>query len=333
MLAGSSDGGVAGDKQAKDTPDDPRSNEGDLDDDGEGDDDDDDDDESGGDPNGKVSNSAITHSTPLAPFFNFVSSICPTIPQLTYPLLLVIISTIPPSLLPLENGPSPELQSFFAHLWSPVDARLLSTAVFGAQPSSFQIFFSAAVDVTGYLLGKALKLEDGSAVETARWLVDDQLAARGWVEGVLGMGGKTSRRASVQESEAAAFAEALSRLTALSSDLAASLVSKITKSLLDICLCEGEHDSRKTASILPRATPLLQALRQGILDDPTLRALDQTADKLVSGCITRLRAPPTDQQPLLVTYAETLATLLKASSKTLTVETKGVSMHIRPRSR
>jgi hypothetical protein len=60
-------------------------------------------------------------------FLELISTICPSLPHLTYPLLLVVISTIPDTLLPLQSPPSLPLQNLFSNLWSAVDARLLST--------------------------------------------------------------------------------------------------------------------------------------------------------------------------------------------------------------
>lgn len=204
---------------------------------------------------------------PFADFLGWVSTICPLIPHLTYPLLLVIVSTLPDDLLPLEAGPSEALQSFFTHLWSPIDARLLSTHSMPTQQSAFQAFFQNAVDCTVFLIGKATRREDGRS--TAEWLVREQLAGRAWAEGVLEMGAKAGKRRGQQstEFEADVFGKALGRVATADASLAELAMPILSETLAKQCFqVENEQLTKSASVLLPRSLGVLSAV-QG--DAPT----------------------------------------------------------------
>ena len=139
--------------------------------------------------------------SPYDAFLAYVATICPTIPHLTYGILIVVISTLPSNLLPVVDLSS-QLEELFAQFWFPADSRLLSTHAPMGQNSAFVEFVLAVIDCTSYLTTKSLSalpeeqkigskdvtgrlLEaaipgDGSA---ATWLVQQQLARRVWGDG------------------------------------------------------------------------------------------------------------------------------------------------------
>ncbi|WVQ82306.1 hypothetical protein IAT38_004434 [Cryptococcus sp. DSM 104549] len=238
----------------------------DEDNDDEDEDSDDDDEDGTDDHNGAHPATTLPdRSSPhYASFLEFTSTICPSIPHLTYPLLLVVISTLPPSLLLLSPGPSLQVQNLFSHLWSPVDSRLLSTHSLPGQQSGFQSFQQAVLDCTIFLIGKSWSAEDGKG--TAAWLVKDQLGERAWKDGVLALGGKAGGRRVVRgvggESEAAAFGQALARLAAIDEQLLASLAEVLRSTTLEACFpAQGTDEKAQAPSILPRSLVVLSAVR------------------------------------------------------------------------
>jgi hypothetical protein len=282
--------------------------DGDDGDDGDnGDDDDEDDDDEGGNETTEPPSRASGAATPLGPtsskafdaFLNFISTICPSVPHLTYLFFVVVISTLPPTLLPLSSPLSLPLQNLFSHLWSPVDARLLSTVALGGQPSAFQAFIQAAVDVT-------VSLTDKAAEDVAQWLVKEQLGARVWGEGVILYGAKGGRRGSAPvETEAAIVGKAISRVVAVSSELATLFTNEVERTTLAACFTDDKH------AFLPRALPALTALRAG---SPAIEAaVDGTLIKVAQGCTEHIFQHVSDEAraPAAV-QADALIALLNA---------------------
>ncbi|WWD19092.1 hypothetical protein CI109_103550 [Kwoniella shandongensis] len=222
-------------------------------------------------------------------FLEFISTICPSVPHLTYPLLLVVISTLPSDLLPLSGGPSIQLQNLFSHLWSPIDSRLLSTHSLPGQQSNFQAFFQAILDSTGYLIGKAWSVEDGK--QTALTLAKDQFAGRAWRDGVLALGGKAGgrrgARGTAAESEAAAFGKALGRLAAIDTALLGQFDEVLGRALSEACFPAGEPES-KTTTILPRSLPALSALRDATDAGDVKEIAETLVTDLVRQCVDHL---------------------------------------------
>ncbi|WVR00029.1 hypothetical protein IAU59_007171 [Kwoniella sp. CBS 9459] len=283
---------------------------------GEDDSDSADEDQDAEDGAGQSNPSAIV-SRHYANFLEFTSTICPSIPQLTYPLLLVFVSTIPADLLPL-TGTSTQVQNLFSHLWAPVDSRLLSTHSLPGQTSAFQTFLQAFLDVTGFLVGKAWSVEQGH--ETARWIVQEQLGEKAWKEGVLLLGGKAGgRRAQPgvsREYEATAFGKTLGRLASIDSELIAKLADNhvLQQSILNTSFVKDP--ATPEASTLPRAVPILTALKQSSdspaivkIADEALAAVTQQAveqfeqEESVTGGSVDLLVDVLKQHPGLVTEA------------------------------
>ncbi|WVF72830.1 hypothetical protein IAT40_007648 [Kwoniella sp. CBS 6097] len=277
-----------------------KDNDGHEEDDDEEDDDEEDEDDEDGEEKGEAdeagdddkttgqSSDALPSSIHYANFLEFTSTICPSIPQLTYPLLLVFVSTLPSDLLPLSGTLITQVQNLFSHLWAPVDSRLLSTHSLPGQTSAFQTFLQAFLDITGFLVGKAWTNEEGH--ETVLWVVREQLGERAWKEGVLQLGGKAGgRRAQPgvsREFEATAFGKTLSRLASIDAELVAELADVLQKSLLDATFPAGS--AATDGSILPRGVPILTALKQSS-DSPEIvkiahqgvaAVLQQVIDKL-----------------------------------------------------
>lgn len=271
LAAKAGEAGESGEKAAEDEDND----------DSDGDDDDDDEDTS--DPPSRTDSpsgekAASSSDEPISSkafdrFLYFISTICPSVPHLTYPLLVVIVSTIPTALLPLSSPPSLQVQNLFSHLWSPVDSRLLSTHSLGGQPSAFQAFLQSATDITTYLLEKATG-------ETQDWLVSNQLGSRVWGEGVVAMGGKGGRRgAPPVETEAKIAARAVGKVVDVAPNSVPALLAEIEKPAL------AESFGDKNA-FLPRALPALTILRTA---SPSVHEpVDDIILKLADGCTERL---------------------------------------------
>lgn len=280
-------------------------------------------DEPSADPS-KASSETQT-STPPTPvafnrFLEFISTICPTIPHRTYPLLLVIVSTLPPSLLPL-NGPSQQLKVFFSHLWSPVDARLLSTHALPGQPSAFQAFLRDAIDCTTFLLGRANKTKEGQS--SAEWLVLDQLGERVWKEGVIELGGRSAgRRAAVgsrSEQEATLFGQGLARALVISPDLRDKLVDLVISTLV-----QAAEDPEKAAALLPRTLPIVGALKAVNERVDVQQRLNEAVGSVASICANGLLGDQTSSA-LATVYGETLVAII-ASDPTVVSEDTLVSL-------
>lgn len=256
-------------------------------------------------------------------FLDFVSTISPSIPHLTYPFIVVAVSTIPISLLPLTSPPSLPLQNLFSHLWSPVDARLLSTHTLGNQPSAFQAFLQAAAETTTYLLEKAQANEE----ELAQWLVKDQLGARLWGEGVIQMGGKGGRRGvAPPETEASIAAKAVSKLVGISTALVEPFVREVDQTTLKACF----HTDRKLQSFLPRALNALTALRQAgsAIEVP----VDSIIVSIANGCTERLFDCAAEKEAISG-YAVALVDILRKrknlfSAEEVEVLLQGLQAHV-----
>ncbi|WVQ74909.1 hypothetical protein IAR50_004517 [Cryptococcus sp. DSM 104548] len=197
-------------------------------------------------------------------FLDFASTICPSIPGLTYPIILVVLSTLPPSLLSLA-GPSTQLRTLFSHLWSPVDARLLSTHSLPGQQSAFQIFLQAFLESTIFLIGKSWRLEDEEGKEAATWMVREQLGERAWKEGILVLGGKGGGRRVVQgkstEAEARLFGSTLARLVVIDGQLLETVDPTVSQALSDACFPSSGQEGKPIVSVLPRALSILSTVR------------------------------------------------------------------------
>lgn len=248
---------------------------------GDEDDEDDDSDDDVHDSEGQTTSQSANSESSVAfeRLLEFISTICPTIPHQTYPLLLVILSTLPPTLLPLEDISS-AIKTFFAHLWSPVDARLLSTHALPGQPSAFQALLRDAVDCSTFLIGKAIKSE---FTTTAEWLVTEQLGARVWKEGVLELGGRSAGRRTVPgvmaEQEATVFGQALARLVSQSEELSDKLLSIVEGSTISAC-AEGPF--------LPRVLHVADAVKAAVQDDGVLARLDRLVGRVAQVCAERV---------------------------------------------
>ncbi|BEI93821.1 uncharacterized protein CcaverHIS019_0602800 [Cutaneotrichosporon cavernicola] len=250
-------------------------------DDGDDSDDDDDDDEGSTQPTSRAETPAgrsaagddAIPTKAFDGFLEFVSTVCPSIPHLTYPLLVVIVSTVPAVLLPLSSPPSLALLNLFSHLWSPADARLLSTHGLGGQPSAFQAFLQSTADIAAYLLEKTTD-------ETQAWLVKDQLGTRIWGEGVVDMGGKGGRRgAPPVETEAKIAAKAIGKVVEIAPNSLPAFMEEVERTTLGTCFDE-KH------AFLARALPALTLLREA---GPSVhQSIDEIIVKLADGCTERL---------------------------------------------
>jgi len=246
------------------------------------------------------------------------------VPHKTYPLLVVIISTLPQSLLPLADGPSPQLQTLFSHLWSPVDARLLSTHALPGQPSAFQAFLRDSVDCTSYLIGKCSKIEGGEA--TAKWLVGEQLGDRVWKQGVLEFGGRSAGRRTVQarpETEASTFGQVLAKLGKTSNELQRDLLDSISTTTL---AQTGSTDEKTALALLPRILPVLRAVEDVNEQEEVKTALDQIRAELTGQCAAALEAESLG--PITTAYLEVLVSTIKDHPEVVTADTQSVSPHI-----
>ena len=212
---------------------------------------------------------SVKLAKPFADFLAFISTICPQIPYLTYPLLTLIISSIPDTILPLSPSPSVQLETLFANLWAPVDARLLSVHSAPNQPSAFQAFYSEMLEVITFLVGKAQKQE---ATETVTWLVKEQLASRAWVEGVLD--GKTRAR-NGKEADAEAYGKALSKVADLlpQGDALEEAVKAMQGAISERAF-EEDGQSKGAMALSTRILPVLDGVKAGAQNETVLSAVD-----------------------------------------------------------
>jgi len=306
-------------------------NDGKTDDDDEDDDSEDSEDEEDGvdavddDANAKTEQPAATDtytsSTAFDRLLEFISTICPTLPHRTYPLLLVIISTLPPTLLPLSSL-SPQTKTLFAHLWSPVDARLLSTHALPGQPSAFQAFLRDAVDCTTFLINKSGKEDGGN--ETKQWLVLDQLGERVWKEGVLELGGRSAGRRTVQgvrsEQEATIFGQALARLQGSTPDLAQRLLNAVIQSTVESV--SQEADAKKAVAMLPRVLSVIAAVKAVNEDESIKQKLDDLVGRVASVCAESLRSSSSTPNADVSTYTETLIDIVRSHPTVVQADTR-----------
>jgi hypothetical protein len=268
-----------------------------------------------------------TTSKAFNDFLEFITTTCPSIPHLTYPLLIVVISTLPDSLLSLEPDPSPALKNLFAHLWSPVDARLLTTHALPGQLSAFQTFFQDAVDCTVFLASKAIRREQGGPA--AEWLVKEQLGNRVWVDGVLAMGGRAGRRRGTQdqggvEAEAAVFGKGLTRLAAISEDLVRDLMPVLTDAIVEQCFPADFEDARKTVLLLPRTLPIISAIREGCSHASVTAALDGLIGGISQRCAEKLSAIMETPSAEYAIYAGMLVEALRRHPALIGAQTRAV---------
>ncbi|WWC71538.1 uncharacterized protein I206_105496 [Kwoniella pini CBS 10737] len=266
------------------------------------------DDQAEGDLNNPSANTTSSH---YANFLDFISTICPSLPHLTYPLLLVVISTLPDDFLPLSPSLTPQVQNLFSHIWAPIDSRLLSTHSLPGQQSAFQVFLQSMVDCTGYLISKALSSEEGT--ETASWLVKSQLGDRVWTEGVLEFGGRgggrRAQKGPSQELEAGSFGKAFGRLSTSSPDLAQDLSEIVTKALLAACFPENP-----SSTVLPRATSILSALQNSNDSDVVKKTVERSFADLYDRSVGHMSQSLLGEGGSAITIIEALVEILKQDS-------------------
>jgi hypothetical protein len=261
-------------------------------------------------------------SAAFVQFLDFVSSICPTIPDSTYPFLLMFIATIPPSILSLTSPPSLELQTLFTHLWSPADARLLSTHSLPNRLSAYTTFIQHLIDNTGLLMSRAWRSEESK--DTAFWLAEEQLGKRVWVEGILEMGGRSGRRGGEQkgkEVEADFFGKEVAKMENLSPELVEKMVSVMREPTLEACFPGQEGKTNDTAlsrlqGIVKIAgqSPKFNAALVDILTDVTTRAVQEFKS-------TATQSEP-ERNQVLTTYLEGV---LSSTPEAFTDQTRSVS--------
>ena len=305
------------------------------DDEEEDDDDEDDDNEEGVDEEVKVQQdtaedeptaTTAPRSTAFFQFLDFVSSICPTIPDSTYPFLLMFIATIPPSILSLTSPPSLELQTLFTHLWAPADARLLSTHSLPNRLSAYTTFIQHLIDNAGLLMSRAWRSEESK--DTAFWLAEEQMGKRVWVEGVLDMGGRSGRRGGEQkgkEVEADLFGKEVAKMENLSSEIVERMVAVMRQPTIDACF---PAESGATSTALPRLQAVVKIAGQSpkftsglvdILTSVTSRAVDEFKS------IANQEEPERNQ--VLTTYLEAV---LSSTPEAFTQKSRSVSIVIPP---
>lgn len=272
----------------------------------------------------------LIRSTAFSNFLEFTSTTCPSIPHLTYPLLLVVISTMPTSLLPLEPEPSLPLKNLFSHLWSPVDARLLSTHALPGQPSAFQAFLRDVVDCTTFLISRSWKADAGK--ETALWLVKEEMGERIWSEGVLTMGGRAAgrrvRSPAGNEQEAETFGRAVSRVAGISEELIRELLPVIEKNMIEGCFPAVEAADKKAAALLPRCLAIIAAVREFNTGEPVLHGLDAIISKLAALFIDKLQEAVSAKSAAATVYAETVVECLRSHGTLVGEPAKQVSASI-----
>jgi hypothetical protein len=234
----------------------------------------------------------------------------------------MFIATIPPSILSLTSPPSLELQTLFTHLWSPADARLLSTHSLPNRLSAYTTFIQHLIDNTGLLMSRAWRSEESK--DTAFWLAEEQLGKRVWVEGILEMGGRSGRRGGEQkgkEVEADFFGKEVAKMENLSPELVEKMVSVMREPTLEACFPGQEGKTNDTAlSRLRRIvkiagqSPKFNAALVDILTDVTTRAVQEFKS-------TATQSEP-ERNQVLTTYLEGV---LSSTPEAFTDQTRSVS--------
>ena len=261
----------------------------------------------------------VKNSVAFDRLLDFISTVCPNLPHLTYPILLVVLSTLPATLLPVSTL-TPRLETLFAHLWSAADSRLLSTHSLPGQPSALLLFLREAADSTSFLIGKSLK-EGGTDVVS--WLVKEQLGEKIWKDGVLELGGRSGGRRAVRgasaELEASIFGQALARLVGTSTELSETLLDTVVASTLEAS-APGTQ-GKKLLSFLPRVLPIIAAVKESNSNDLVISKLDSIIAQLAANCHTALLSSETPL-PEASTFAETLRDILNSHAQLVDQETK-----------
>lgn len=111
-------------------------------------------------------------------FLSFLQKGCNGFPAEGYPTLLVVLSTVPEQILPLERD---ALERLFTSLWAPVYARLLSSHSLGGNNAPILDALTAIIDSLIYLGVKAARAS--SEEHLGSWIVQEY--RRIWADGVL----------------------------------------------------------------------------------------------------------------------------------------------------
>jgi hypothetical protein len=264
------------------------------DEDDEGSDDEDEEKEETG-PDQSSEEVAVTPSSSkaFASFLDFLRSGCRGLPVEGYPILVVVLSTLPPSLFPLISS---SLSTFFAALWSALPLLLASSSSSPnpSSPSSTRSFLAALMECNHYILTKRLKRgESEQDVQEAREMAAQQIE-KAWVEGVAALAGgaggnrrramKASRSGAVPREvvaglrEAAIVGKGLEKLAAqdqASGDLAWARIVSSTKALLTTTSSENSTSTSLPASKLPN---LLSSFKSELSSSWTPRFADLVRD-------------------------------------------------------
>lgn len=156
----------------------PKKDQGGRDDADDGDDDDEGDDDNASDTSeDTVAEPGVGHES-FDSFLAFLQRGCNGYPAEGYPTLLVVLSTIPEQILPLETN---SLDRLFASLWAPIDAKLLSSHSLGSSAAPILDALTAIIDSLVYLGVKAARAS--SPEQFNPWIVQEY--RRIWVDGVL----------------------------------------------------------------------------------------------------------------------------------------------------
>lgn len=156
---------------------------------------------------------APASSKAFASFLDFLRSGCRGLPVEGYPILVVVLSTLPPSLFPLST---PSLSTFFSALWSALPFLLASSSSSPNpnSPSSTRSFLAGLMECNHYLLAKRLKGEGEEGADGGREMAAEQIE-KAWVEGVAALAGGAGgnrRRALKGSKNGAASREAVAGL-------------------------------------------------------------------------------------------------------------------------
>lgn len=259
-LTGDDDEGVSDDEEDEEDEDDPSSNE----------------------IESAPTSGAVPSSSGYNSFLSFLANTCPAHPHYTYPLLLVIVSTIPATILPLDSATA--VSNLFSHFWSPADAHILSTHSLPGHNnfSAYQVFLQSALDCAAYLTGKAWRSEDAASKEVAASIVKEEVVDRAWTQGVLQKGGRGGQRrlgkgrAGKDEVEANMIGKILARAGAVDASLVDRVLPSIRQRTLDAAFPDGSSAAK---SLLPRVLAIVDGLAVSAASLPTV---SQMTESLVS---------------------------------------------------
>lgn len=246
-------------------------------------------------------------------FLAFLRSGCRGLPVEGYPILVVVLSTLPPSLFPLT---AESLSTLFSALWSALPGLLAtsSSSPNPSSPSSTRSFLSALLECNNYLLTKRLKgaaaAGDEGDEKEARRAAAEQVE-KAWVEGVVALAGGVgiNKRRGLVKSSASSYASAAGGRRQIVAGLQeAKIVGKGLEKLSN--QDQGQyHDLVSNQNLFPSSTSVLTLPSTSI---PLVETAELAWSGLVSSTQSLLSTSSTSASPLPASKLSVLLSSLQS---------------------